>query len=508
MGTMDEPSTEDKPGGVAAARSGAAEQADERTALAERLGPRAKRFLRVYDRRIATGRRYPISWCWAGLFLNDVWALYRRLYGPALVAGSLKMLASAVIAAMVQQEIARPLVMLALIAPVPLFFALFGRALVVESTLLRMGRPSPADDAPGTPPSVTGLPTGPLRGLMAAALLVFAAHLAAKAMTDLPRLFGGRGGGASPPSTLPASEVEAVLTGIPVVDRPLGMLLVNGLVLVVIALGCRFLRRRSSWPALAAVAIGGFGTLFAAMLPYPPLMDFLLPTDPQPRLLVTNYLFTGPIEEAAKLGLLLALVRRWEPVRDPKTVMVAALLVGAGFALLENFLYLHTPAKAGFALVARLLLPFHVLAATIIALGVYGFLRTGRVWPLALAWLGAALAHGAFNHSVIFFEIAMNSYSETEAAILSRELGVDLAVLRGLPRWPALLEAALLTSTLLATACAVGRLLRRPDAATARPPRLGVDTAAAGMAPVDGPPAAAGVAASVLLVGTTRPAVF
>lgn len=467
MGIPDMAVPKTGPVGVAVAgRCGEPAEAEaERAALARLLGPRAKGFLRVYDRRVAKGRRYPISWSWAGLLMNARWAAYRRLYGIAVLADIVAMLAAALIILIVAgKSSAFDLgLAVALLLPVPLAFALFGRALVVENTLRRMAQPRLPGAGDGAPVVAAGVPAGPLRGLPTMALALLAGSIVARVWSDMTHLLAGPGGARESP-VVPTVEAEAALTGILAIDRPLGMLLVNALTAAVILLGCRFIRRRSSWPGMAAVALGYFGAFLAAMIPYDLLAAALLPTDPQARLLAVNYLLIGPCEEAIKLILLLALVLRWEPVRDPKTALVAAVLVGAGFALLENLIYLQTPVDVAFTLIGRLLLPFHLLPGAITGIGVYGWVRTGRLWPVAIAGLGAVLVHGAFDHGAMVLTDSLFPDDRWSEPFL-RLLGIDPAAVYASPRWPALVEVGLVTSTALAAGYGLWRCLHGQEPA-------------------------------------------
>jgi RsiW-degrading membrane proteinase PrsW (M82 family) len=424
---------------------------DERATLARLLGPNAEAFLRVYDRRLATGRRWPISWCWSGLFLTSFWTLYRRLYGFTVIAGLVTVLADAALAATSSMP---PIAHIVVTTAPTILVALFGRALVVDQTLHRMHHVQ-AKTAIAGEPGIEILPSGPLRGL--AAMLVTTVVLAVIFSLCLALVRGGVA-----PAWPHTVSPEAPFTGMPTVDRPLAMLLANGIVLSVIAAGCRHLaRQQRCWPGLAAVAVGSLAALIAATPPIVPTMLAMLPSDPALRLLAVNYLLVGPLEEAVKLGLLLVLVLRWEPARDPKTAMIAAFLVGAGFALTENLAYAQTPVHVVGTMLGRLLLPIHLLLASITALGVYGFLRTGgRRWPTGVAWLGAVLAHAAFNHSVLTIQFGLFPYDEFQAKAFRRLFGVDPAALRGMTPWPEFLEAALAALMMVTASCAVGWLLR------------------------------------------------
>src|SRR3954452_21369920 len=195
--------------------------------------------------------------------------------------------------------------------------------------------------------------------------------------------------------------------------------------------------RPGGWgPPLAAVAAGWSAVALAA-LPVGPLGAALLPSTPGPRLYGATYLLIGPWDEAAKPPPLVLLLLPTEPVRRPRDGLVAALLLGAGFGMAENLVYVGAAPEPFMLALLRALVPGHLIVAPFAALGLHAALqrreRALSIWPgLALGWLAAALAPGAFDHGALVLASYMAPPDVKEDTV-RHALGLTPAGVRGLP---------------------------------------------------------------------------
>ena len=432
---------------------------DERLLLAQVLGGKAGRYLAVYDRRRVSGRRWLAGWSWPALLLGPLWAYYRRLYGIALAglaAGAITITAGSRVVGVTPPAVI--CLALAVTLTEHLVLALLGPGLVVDGALARLRR---LGEEAGT-----AARSGPLRryaqftlanvGLGVLAGIVLAVAL--KAGLALPRPL---------PGMLPPAG------GLAAVSLPAAMLLANASALVLVAWGCRRLVRTGGWwPPLAAVAAGWSAVALAA-LPVGTVGAALLPSTPGPRLYGATYLLIGPWEEAAKLAALVLLLLPTEPVRRPRDGLVAALLLGAGFGMAENLVYVGAAPEPFMLALLRALVPGHLIVAPFAALGLHAALqrreRALSIWPcLALGWLAAALAHGAFDHGALVLASYMAPPEVKEDTVL-HALGLTPAGVRGLPLGPTLAAALLLAACTAAAVATIARLLRDRPAPVALP---------------------------------------
>lgn len=118
------------------------------------------------------------------------------------------------------------------------------------------------------------------------------------------------------------------------------------------------------------------------------------------------------VEEAAKGAFLLVMMtgRRRVELNSLTDCLVYAGLVGAGFAWLEDILYISGEATVGESLLTagvRLIMgPFaHSLFTTIFAIGVYAALQrrnvVAKAFFITLGYLGAVIMHGLWNGSSV-----------------------------------------------------------------------------------------------------------
>lgn len=389
------------------------------------LGPNAERFLRGLELGTRRRRRWSFGWCWPGLFFGSTWALYRRLYGPFLLVEAVVALGSAALvgaglAAGSEALAAFAIVTLAVLLP-RLFFLLLGRSLVVRDGLRRWRRLALEGPERAAAELVTW--QGPLRTLRPLALAFVPAAIALQIALAGPETDAQ----ALEDAIAAASAPEGLLA----LQIPLAIVVASLPAILAIALGCRWLQRHGAgWPGLGAVAIGAAAAFTASALPIALLQLDLGPLAPGERFLASVYLFTGGLEEAVKLVLLVAVLLPDEPLRRPRDAIVAALLMGAGFELVEN---------AGKLLVATNLLPFvalrlpprHLLFALLTGIGLWWYLRTGhRRRVLFATWLAAALAHGAFNHATSVLGPRWIWTEPNEAEIYRLVFRVDLEMLK------------------------------------------------------------------------------
>lgn len=435
---------------------------DEREALRRLLGRKPARYLRAYERRRARGRSWTLGWCWSGLVFGTLWAYYRRLYAPILVMEGVLGLCGTVAAALALPSVARlGLSFAAIAAARALAWALLGRTLVVSDVLARwrrLGSPAPSQ-------LVLHPRAGPLTRFRWVVLIAVlgggvAATILASVLDIAPPLDPARQ--AAIIDALPSRQT-APLTGLLTVDVLLGLILGNLAVLTAAALFWRW-AGTLWWPCAGAIVTGGMAATLVGLLPaeiWAPA--FLLP--PDLRLVAINYLAVAPVEEGLKLLLLAGVLLPAEPTRDRRALVAAVFLMAAGFELVENLAYLLPPVQIEEVVPARLLLPRHLLFATFTAVGLCCSARVRRGWVLALTWLAAAIAHGAFNVGIIVLSLRWWPLDALEAQAFLGAFGVHPERLDG-EGWilAAKAQLAALGVAVVLAVLTLRRLLRAPAA--------------------------------------------
>jgi hypothetical protein len=265
---------------------------------------------------------------------------------------------------------------------------------------------------------------------------------------------------------------DSAPAGLLALQIPLAIVVASLPAILAIVLSCRWLQRHGAGsPGLGAVAVGVAAAFAASALPLALLQLDLGPLAPGERLLASVYLFTGGFEEAVKLVLLVAVLLPDEPLRRPRDAIVAALLMGAGFELVENAGKLLVATDLMQAVALRLP-PRHLLFALLTGIGLWWYLRTGQRHRVLFAtWLAAALAHGAFNHAAMVLGPRWIWTGPSEAEIYRLVFRIDLAMLQS--EWAAfaVIEAAAVLAVGVIAAILARRILRAD--AERSPPALG-----------------------------------
>src|SRR5689334_6258477 len=158
------------------------------------------------------------------------------------------------------------------------------------------------------------------------------------------------------------------------------------------------------WGASVAVVLASIIQIYAESMLHPDLTDTESPS-------AFSLVLSAPLTEEAAKGLFLLLMmtgRRRNELNSLTDCLVYAGLVGAGFAWLEDILYIANGQSVSESLLTagvRLIMgPFaHPLFTTMTGIGVYFAMqrRSGvaKVGCIALGYLGAVIMHGLWNGS-------------------------------------------------------------------------------------------------------------